>query len=58
MKILLMTKRNKVQMMTWVTPAQAKTLKSLSAKTGVPQSVIVRQGVDIAIKKFKKKHRL
>jgi hypothetical protein len=50
------TKRNKIQLMTYVTPAQAKALKALSAKTGIPQSVMVRAGIDIAIKKYRKKH--
>jgi Ribbon-helix-helix domain len=51
-------KRNKIQMMAWITPAQAKALKRLSAKTGIPQSVIVRDGLDFAIKKYRKKHRI
>ena len=33
-------------------------LKKISAKTGVPQSIILREGLDIAIKKFRKKHRI
>jgi hypothetical protein len=53
---LPVTKRNKIQLMTYVTPAQAKALKALSAKTGIPQSVMVRAGIDIAIKKYRKKH--
>jgi hypothetical protein len=45
-------------MMAWITPAQAKALKRLSAKTGIPQSVIVRDGIDLAMKQFRKKHRI
>jgi hypothetical protein len=38
--------------------AQAKILKKISGTTGITQSIILHEGLDIAIKKFRKKHRI
>jgi predicted DNA-binding protein len=48
-------KRNKVKVSTYVHPAQMAALKKLSAKTGVPMAAMVREGIDLAIKKFRKR---
>jgi hypothetical protein len=35
-----------------------KKAEKISAQIGVPQSIILREGLDIAIRKFRKKHRI
>jgi hypothetical protein len=52
-----MPKRNKIKISTYIHPKQLAALKSISAKTGIPQSVIIRKGLDLAIKVYGKKSR-
>lgn len=44
-----------VQYSTKLTPEQIKALKKISARTHIPQAVLVRQGVSIIIAELKEK---
>jgi len=45
---------NKVLRSIYLDIAQVKKIKRLSKKTGVPQAVYVREGLDLVLHKYKK----
>jgi hypothetical protein len=47
-----MRKRPKTSV--YLTLAQTTALKKISDRTGIPQSVLIRRGVEMAIKKYRK----
>ncbi|MCX5748323.1 MAG: ribbon-helix-helix domain-containing protein [Proteobacteria bacterium] len=44
-------RRRKVSITVYVTPQQAKKLRTLSARTQVPVAAYIRQGIDLMLKK-------
>lgn len=46
---------NQYQQTIYVSPEQAKALKKLSHTTKIPETVIIREGVDLVLKKYKGK---